>query len=1023
MAEETTILRNPALNKDEDYAFLRSAGLKYIEELGSRLWTDYNEHDPGITILEALCYSITELGYRAGLPVKDLLTDADGTIAASQALYTAKNILTQAPLTINDYRKLLIDITGIHNAWLFSDDTYITNGKKQPAAEVPFYADCNADALTFNATPNPVFISGLYNVLLDLDEDPLAGNLNNGELQVLNPATATYKAGDITFTVILPAWNDPLLNKDLLMADKDSISGVTTTITPSGINWNIKIDFSFTIPGDVTTYITILNGIVVIDIKPSGAAVTQADMDECFTPQFTQQVLNLYIYKIQESKRIVQTAVKKLHENRNLCEDFISVTTIPDEEIAICCDIDVTPDTDMEEVQASVFYAIEQYLNPSLNFYLLKDLLDKGYTTDEIFEGPKLEHGFIDAGELENSNLRQTIYASDIISLIMDIKGVQAVRNFRITKYDQFGKPIKTQTGVGWCMPVTLWHKPLFSDTRSKIIFFKNNFPYLPSLAEVRDTLRWLHAVNTGNKLTGHADDLPLIIGNYTKLEEYTSVDYLFPQTYGIGTAGLPANVTNERKAQAQQLKAYLLFYDQLLGDFFSQLKNAKTLFSTEDIKQTYFAQYIDSIRDAQAVYKQDGGGNSLLQAVLNNQDSSVSTIPANQWQQLYETNVVFTDRRNRFLDHLMARFSESFNDYVLLMYSLDFDTQQETKLSPADFIASKIDFLKSYQQVSYERAKAFNYFPQIAAAAPQNFAINTSALWDTDNVSGLEKKAARLSGITNIYTRYLYCFTMADIVPTNDTPAKYNFVFTNEKNNTLTSFNVYDNQTNAVAAAAFTIDFAKTADHYSIEPNGSKQHILVKDDAANTLAVSNDFDTEEAAVNAIGELVAAFNKECDPEGMHLVEHLLLRPRDKAFTLPVVCLGQDCDFCGEQDPFSFRISVVLPFWPDHFKNISFRDYFENMIRNEAPAHTLLKVCWLGNQAMRGFEMAYRDWLEALANYAADTTTLDAFRETNNQLITILFSLHSEYPVATLHDCDESKDINPVMLGRTILGSF
>lgn len=139
--------------------------------------------------------------------------------------------------------------------------------------------------------------------------------------------------------------------------------------------------------------------------------------------------------------------------------------------------------------------------------------------------------------------------------------------------------------------------------------------------------------------------------------------------------------------------------------------------------------------------------------------------------------------------------------------------------------------------------------------------------------------------------------------------------------------------------------------------------------------------------------------------------------------MPVVCLDEGCDFCGEQDPFSFRISVVLPFWPDHFKSIPFRDYFENMMRNEAPAHTLIKVCWLGNEAMRGFEVAYKDWLAALANYAADALTINDFREKNNQLINILFSLHSEYPVATLHDCDESKDTNPVMLGRTILGSF
>src|ERR1017187_2729901 len=98
MDDEIMIQKNPVFGYDQDYAFLRQSGLKYIEELGNRLWTDYNEHDPGITILEALCYAITELGYRTDLPMQDLLAGADGKIPSGQTLYTAKNILTQSPL-------------------------------------------------------------------------------------------------------------------------------------------------------------------------------------------------------------------------------------------------------------------------------------------------------------------------------------------------------------------------------------------------------------------------------------------------------------------------------------------------------------------------------------------------------------------------------------------------------------------------------------------------------------------------------------------------------------------------------------------------------------------------------------------------------------------------------------------------------------------------------------------------------------------------------------------------------------
>ena len=46
------ISRQKPPEKSLDYEFLRGGGLKHIEELSSRIWTDYNVHDPGITTLE-----------------------------------------------------------------------------------------------------------------------------------------------------------------------------------------------------------------------------------------------------------------------------------------------------------------------------------------------------------------------------------------------------------------------------------------------------------------------------------------------------------------------------------------------------------------------------------------------------------------------------------------------------------------------------------------------------------------------------------------------------------------------------------------------------------------------------------------------------------------------------------------------------------------------------------------------------------------------------------------------------------
>jgi hypothetical protein len=1015
MPEETSILKNPVFSPDQDYAFLRKEGLKYIEELASKQWTDYNEHDPGITILEALCYAITELGYRTGFSMADLLREPDGSISSFQTLYTAKNILTQVPLTIYDYRKLLIDIVGVHNAWLLAEDFYLQKKVITPAGEIALFADCKKDCLSFEKTPHPIYISGLYKVLIDLEDDVQLGDLNNGELSVLNPAVGIFKLASFSFSLVFPVWDE--VAPEMWKGDISSI-GVSTnpTITEDGKNWKIDIPFSYT--SNSVPLTATLTAKVIIDLPPAGMTFLTSDIEAFFTSNanaYTLQVLQLYMGKIQKAYHIIQNVKKTLNENRNLCEDFVSVQTIRDEEVSICCDIDVAPDADMEEVQAKVFFAIEEYLNPTVHFYLLEELIEKGVTTDEIFEGPILEHGFIDTVELEKTQLRQEIYTSDIINLLMDIPGVLAVKNFRMTKYDQNDVPVPNLTGKPWCMPISFGHKPLLSETKSKIVFYKNQFPYLPSLQEVRDTLVWLKAVNMRNKLTGSTTDIAIPSGTYSPLETYTPLAQLFPQTYGIGNDGLPPIASEERKAQATQLQTYLLLYDQLLADFFVQLKGAKSLFSTENTIQTYFAQFLDTIKYGELIYKNDGV-QPLLEKLLQTQDSTVS--PANDWQALYETTETFNDRRTRFLDHLMARFAESFHEYVLLMYSLDYETQQETKIDPAHVIANKIKFLQEYPEISYQRGKAYNYCPQ-----KEDMTLDVSQLWDTDNVSGLEKKVSLLGGIENFYRRFLYCIGQVIIVTIPGPPVKYQFSFKNDAGDLLTSLAVFDTQDLLKEALPAFLTFVLEKTNYVIKKIGSIWRIFLQDDEGNNLASSNDFTSRPLAKDALAAFIEEFSEECDSEGMHLIEHVLLRPRDNTFRLLPVCLDPDCDFCGEQDPYSFRMSLVLPYWPKHFNNMAFRHYFEDLVRREAPAHTMIKICWINNESLYEFEKAYKDWVTALANYTLDPSTLPVFRPANDKLGELLYKLHSEYPVATLHDCDESKDTNPVQLGKTILGTF
>src|SRR5512147_2580834 len=95
------------LFKSQDFAFLREAGMEVIRQSAASTWTDHNLHDPGITLLEALCYAMTEAGLRTGMDMNDLL--ASGQAFAAQEFFTAATALPSMPVTAMDFQKVLLD--------------------------------------------------------------------------------------------------------------------------------------------------------------------------------------------------------------------------------------------------------------------------------------------------------------------------------------------------------------------------------------------------------------------------------------------------------------------------------------------------------------------------------------------------------------------------------------------------------------------------------------------------------------------------------------------------------------------------------------------------------------------------------------------------------------------------------------------------------------------------------------------------------------------------------------------------
>ena len=114
---------------------LRARGLEWLQALGGGVWTDHNLHDPGITLLEQLCFGLTDLVYRAGFPVADHLTGPDGTIDyAGLSLHPPAEVFPCRPTTPADYRRHLLDaVPGLDDAVRRLGTYDVTDGAAEPA--------------------------------------------------------------------------------------------------------------------------------------------------------------------------------------------------------------------------------------------------------------------------------------------------------------------------------------------------------------------------------------------------------------------------------------------------------------------------------------------------------------------------------------------------------------------------------------------------------------------------------------------------------------------------------------------------------------------------------------------------------------------------------------------------------------------------------------------------------------------------------------------------------------------------
>ncbi|WP_372947680.1 hypothetical protein [Mariniphaga sp.] len=902
-----TLPKNVATGDDLDYAFLRKKGLEYIEQLASDLWTDYNSHDPGITILEMLAYALTDLGARLEMPLENILAPEDENAPAiGDQFFKALQILPSQPVTEADYRKLFIDIEGVKNCWL----------KKYKKT---VFVDCKNNKLSYNsddfkdtdaAFKTDFQLQGLYSVIVDFDDfDP-----------------------------------DEFPDEDAINDEKD---------------------------------------------------------------------------------RIYEEIKTRYHANRNLCEDLVDISEVLTHPIAVCASIELNPEADEELVHAKVLRTIDNYFSPSLKFYSLKQMVEKGYTSDQIFDGPVLESGFIDPVELKNAQLRTEVRLSDIMNLIMNIDGVKVIKDITINDCHN-----PDDDSDEWIICVEDGKKPVRCSD-SAYSYYKSVLPVNVNHNKVDLYLDEMEKAAKAEQEQARFNMEPEIpAGEFLNTGEATTIQNDFPDTYGIGPNGLPSRVETKRKAQAKQLKGYLLFFDQMLATYFAHLGKVKDMLSVDnELKKTYFTQAVKDIK----------GFSDLVSGYPENDDEALTEL-------LFSGLDNRVERKNKILDHLISRFAEKFSDYTFLMKQL-YGVHAEKVI-----LQTKESFLKDYDQTSMKRGSAFNYFRQ-----------PNENLWNTKNVSGVQKRISRLVGIKN-YNRTNLSESFVEIYDFLDADGKkvYRWRIRNEADEIiLTATENYPNTRLAEKELHQSVEKIIETTEEIIEKVFAEEEIVDETifgnlqvqlsetgkfsfNVINREADPNSaqwviarqylyYDSPEELKNAMLDFLLFMIYVFSEEGIFLVEHILLRPDVTEDSVPFaqfmpIC-DDDCEGCNPVDPYSFRVTVVLPGWAYRFADSDFRNYLENLIRKELPAHVLARICWVGHRKnqvpdeendMLQFENTYREFLISKTNLEQEQN-----EEKLTQLIDKMNKLNSIYPSGRLIDCDDEDEKleGRIILGRTNIGNL
>ena len=665
-------------------------------------------------------------------------------------------------------------------------------------------------------------------------------------------------------------------------------------------------------------------------------------------------MLGLYYAEVKRNRNsrldddaLVDKIYAAYQRHRNLSEDLAGIKFLTARSCVLHAKIEVDNSQLAEALLAEIYFRCAEYVSGNIPLDAYQDRSADGASLEALFNGPLTMHGLFDLAEDHGDS--DEVLVSTLFTIINGLTGVAHIKALRLDlDGEKFYEalPRRSPDGIlslvfpanlesvevelirnGGVLPISIDHVK----KRYQEMCYQRD-----SQREIKQDFSALYALPRGEVKA---------IGRYTSIQEN------FPTIYGINRFGADGE-SSETIAKTRQLKSYLLFFDQVMANFNASCARLDRLYSVDNSSHHSYGYDVisdETVADIGLIYPDDPG--AMIATVLAKYDR-------------------YYERKSRVLDYLLALYGQKFTQKTLRYFNYYYQGDELEEV----IVNNKIACLDAILTFDKDRAAGFN---------------SSLPAWNRANVAGLQRRLSILLGFKHVECRSL-------TLPLVKFGLK---VVTHDEYRALTggsdalkmvdpsdisdyvvegffpiAYAPYD-EAEAVMAIADNIDDFVPLKNNMISDALMQNGVALERYSVGSLAPDADYqmvfkseakkdwwyigrnDTRSLAEHAIRQLhrfIIHLNIEC--EGLHLLEHLLLRPQEGGFYDDMPGINQSAFY-------SSRISVIFPAWTARCHDPRFRRLAEDSVRMSCPAHVYAEIYWFDFDTMYRFEGLYKSWLD------------------------------------------------------------